>query len=149
MSEVVVGIDGSDESAAVLRWALDEAVLRGAALKIVCATHSPATWLGMGEALGSAVTATLSEDDLTAFARSTIDEVMGQVGDTGGVVITKDARIGNPADVLVEASHDADLLVVGSRGHGDLGSVLLGSVGMHCVHHSHCPVVVIPSPEKR
>lgn len=48
-----------------------------------------------------------------------------------------------PAPFLVERSQDAELLVVGSRGRGSVGSMLLGSVSTHCVHHASCPVVVI------
>jgi nucleotide-binding universal stress UspA family protein len=50
---------------------------------------------------------------------------------------------GNPAQVLLDASAGADLLVVGSRGHGGFASALLGSVSQHCVHHADCPVVII------
>ena len=54
---------------------------------------------------------------------------------------------GNPAQVLIDASDGADLLVVGSRGHGGFTEALLGSVSQHCVHHAHCPVVVIRGQE--
>lgn len=50
---------------------------------------------------------------------------------------------GNPARVLLSAAAGADLLVVGSRGHGGFTEALLGSVGQHCAHHARCPVVVI------
>jgi hypothetical protein len=50
-----------------------------------------------------------------------------------------------PGPALVDASRDADLLVVGSRGHGEPMDILLGSVGMHCVTHAHCPVLVYRS----
>jgi nucleotide-binding universal stress UspA family protein len=50
---------------------------------------------------------------------------------------------GNPAQVLLDAARGADLLVVGSRGHGGFAEALLGSVSQHCVHHARCPVVVI------
>ena len=54
---------------------------------------------------------------------------------------------GIPAQVLLDASDGADLLVVGSRGHGGFTGALLGSVSQHCVHHAHCPVVVIRAQE--
>jgi nucleotide-binding universal stress UspA family protein len=54
---------------------------------------------------------------------------------------------GNAAQVLLDASDGADLLVVGSRGHGGFTEALLGSVSQHCVHHAHCPVVVIRGQE--
>ncbi len=149
MSDIVVGIDGAEGSEAVLEWAVREASLRGVTLRIVSAIQSPATWLGMGEALGSAVTASVSDADLNAYALSMLDEVIGRVGDTSGVEIVKETKIGHPADVLIQMSEDAELLVLGSSGHGDIGSVLLGSVGMHCVHHSHCPVVIVPTKTRR
>jgi nucleotide-binding universal stress UspA family protein len=52
---------------------------------------------------------------------------------------------GHPAQVLLDAARGADLLVVGSRGHGTLAGMLLGSVSQHCVQHSPCPVVVVPA----
>ena len=50
---------------------------------------------------------------------------------------------GHPAQVLIDATADASLLVVGSRGHGSFADALLGSVGQYCVHHAHCPVLII------
>jgi nucleotide-binding universal stress UspA family protein len=50
---------------------------------------------------------------------------------------------GHPAQVLVEAARGADLLIVGSRGHGEFAAALMGSVSQHCVHHAPCPVLVI------
>jgi nucleotide-binding universal stress UspA family protein len=52
----------------------------------------------------------------------------------------------NAARALIDAAKDADLLVVGSRGHSGFTEALLGSVGQHCVHHAHCPVVVVRTP---
>ena len=56
---------------------------------------------------------------------------------------------GAPADALIRASHGADLLVVGSRGHGGFSSVLLGSTSMQCTLHATCPVTVVHSPEAK
>jgi nucleotide-binding universal stress UspA family protein len=70
---------------------------------------------------------------------------MGSPAGTSGcdVQISQWVRQGNPAQVLIDAAADADLLVVGSRGHGGFAEVLLGSVCMHCVQHAPCPVAVI------
>ena len=144
MSEIIVGVDGSQSSIKAAQWAVDEAAFRSSDVRLVQAFESPAVWLGMGEALGSTVTATISEDDLKSYAVDAIDDVVSQLAVPEGVSVHKTAVEGSPARVLLEQSAGATMLVIGSKGHGDLGSILLGSVGMHCVHHASCPVVVIP-----
>lgn len=153
MGRIVVGVDGSEPSKAALAWALEEARLRAATLEVICAFKLPAGWLGMGDAMGASVAATLTEGDVATYARETLDAVLADVesgGDGGGtaVEVARKAVPGHAAQALVKASEDADLLVVGSRGHGDFGSLLLGSVGLHCVHHAGCPVVVVRGPRR-
>lgn len=63
------------------------------------------------------------------------------------VTITKTVVAGHAAQVLLDQAHQADLLVVGSRGHGGFVGLLLGSVGQHLVTHAHCPTVVVPTPD--
>ena len=149
MPDVLVGVDGSDGSVIAARFAMEEAILRGVGLRLLCVYQSPAAWLGMGEALGSTVTTTVSESDLASYAKQTIDDVLSAISPPEGLAITKETVEGHALTVLVEASKEAAILVVGSRGHSDLAGALLGSVGMHCVHHSVCPVVVIPHPKKK
>jgi len=144
MAEIIVGVDGSQVSKLALEWAIAEAHLRSVSLRVVSVIKSPATWIGMGEALSSGVGATLSDDALLAACGDTLDEVLGTVTLPPGLNLVKDLHIGSAAKVLVTLSKDADLLVIGAQGHGEVGGVLLGSVAMHCVHHSVCPVTVVP-----
>jgi len=144
MGDVVVGVDGSESSKRAAAFGAHEAAIRGTALRIVCVYQSPAVWMGMGEALGSTVSATVSSQDLETYAMETIDDVVSSLPPSPGLHVVKETIQGHAGPSLVEASKDADMLVVGSRGRGEVGSALLGSVGMHCVHHALCPVVVLP-----
>jgi nucleotide-binding universal stress UspA family protein len=142
MSRIVVGVDGSECSQRALIWAADEARRRGEKLEAVISYRSPSAWLGMGESFGTAVAPALTEDDFEHYARDALQQAVNDAGCTGLEVETVVVR-GHASHVLVDASKGASMLVIGSRGHGDVASVLLGSVSLHCVHHAHCPVVVV------
>ncbi len=139
-SRIVVGVDGSPSSLAALHWAVRQAGLTGGTVQAVIAWQYPVAVSGYAWAPVPVVEAA----DCEEIAQKTVAEAISTVGDAG-----KDVRIssrvvgGNPAPVLIDAAADADLLVVGSRGHGGFAAALLGSVSQHCVHHARCPVVVI------
>jgi len=137
---VVVGIDGSEASKDALRWATRYARTVGATVRAVTVWHFPGGF-------GWAPVPAISEMDLEADARAALKETIEQVGRTEGpVTIQTQVVEGPPALMLLRAAADADLLVVGSRGHGAFAGMLLGSVSEHCVHHATCPVVVIHHP---
>jgi nucleotide-binding universal stress UspA family protein len=141
MPRIVVGVDDSPEAAAALRWAIDEARLRRAALVIVHAWSFPL----IGELPGGAVD-TLTTD-LERAAAALLDQVVHRVaGDEPGVDVERRVLEGGAANVLLAAAAGADLLVVGSRGRGGFAQLLLGSVAQQCVHHAPCPVVVVRAP---
>jgi nucleotide-binding universal stress UspA family protein len=143
---IVVGVDGSDGSLAALEWALGEARLRNCALEVDCTWHYPYAAIG---AFAAPSPAPVSPDDLELAADGVISEMLEKVGFEGaGLEIRRAVTSGSAAKALVDASSRADLLVVGSRGHGGFAGLLLGSVSQQCVTHSHCPVVVVP-PEVR
>ena len=82
--------------------------------------------------------------DPEAEARKVLDSAVGDLQKAHPQVEIRSSVVeGIPAHVLVEASNDADLLVVGSRGHGEVAGLLIGSVSEHCVTHAHCPVLVM------
>jgi nucleotide-binding universal stress UspA family protein len=138
---VVVGVDGSDNAWHALDWAAREAKLRGAMLKIVCAFEDPAITTGLGSAFGMGSAATADPEAIKDAAQSVVDHAKARVGDVPVEVV---AMADRPGDVLCAECAGASLLVVGSRGHGALGSLLLGSVSNHVVHHATCPIVVVP-----
>jgi nucleotide-binding universal stress UspA family protein len=77
-------------------------------------------------------------------AQTLVDEAVAKLKEGHpGLDVTSAVVEGHPAPVLIEASRMAELLVVGSRGHGEFAGMLLGSVSEHCVTNAHCPVVVI------
>ena len=137
---IVVGVDGSPSSLVALQWAVRQAGLTGGSVEAVMAWYYPATMTGYGWA----PVALVEPGEYEENAQKALAEAVAAV-DTGGrdVPISTSLRPGNPAQILIDAAADADLLVVGSRGHGGFAEVLLGSVSMHCVHHAPCPVAVI------
>jgi len=141
---IVAGIDGSPSSISALRWAIRQAGLTGATVDAMIAWHYPVSAGGYGWApTGMGTTFDFKED-----AEKVLAAAIGTACEPGsGVSVRARAVEGNAAQVLLDASDGADLLVVGSRGHGGFTEALLGSVSQHCVHHAHCPVVVIRGQE--
>jgi nucleotide-binding universal stress UspA family protein len=137
---IVVGVDGSAAAEAALRWATEEARLRGARLHVVHAWAVPAS-------VGAAPYVNGLGDELRETAELLVDAVVRDLVDDG-LQADGEAVAGRAAEALLEAAADASLLVVGSRGRGGFAGLLLGSVSQQCVHHAACPVVVVhASPE--
>ena len=137
---IVVGVDGSASSRAALAWAVRQAALTGARVDAVTAWQIPATW-GYGYSMA------LEIPDLGRAAGRALDEAIAEeAAQAPGVEIRPVVVQENPARALLDAAKGADLLVVGSRGHGGFTEAILGSVGQHCVHHATCPVVIIRGP---
>jgi nucleotide-binding universal stress UspA family protein len=141
-SVIAVGMDGSEHARRALRWAIDEARFRGAALRVVTAWHVPLVVQERGS--GSAPPAMVSLEDLVRDAAEGVgSSAVDEVRDAGVEALEPVIREGQAADVLVDVSTGADLLVIGSRGHGGFSGLLAGSVSMQCVQHSHCPTTVV------
>jgi nucleotide-binding universal stress UspA family protein len=137
---IVVGVDGSPSSKAALAWAVEQAGLTGASVEAVIAWHYPIMVGGMPFAPIGVV----DSEDFGEFATKVLsDAIAATVDPDGPVKVSSVVREGNAAQVLMEAAKGAELLVVGSRGHGGFTEALLGSVSQACVHHARCPVVVI------
>jgi nucleotide-binding universal stress UspA family protein len=133
---IVVGIDGSESSAEALRWAATQARLTGDDLEVVMAWEFPTTF-------GTAPPVPAGYDPAQDTASLLAELVQRELGSDSGLKVTQTVVEGHPAPVLVDAARGADLLVVGSRGHGAFVGMLVGSVSEHCVSHAPCPVVVV------
>jgi nucleotide-binding universal stress UspA family protein len=143
---IVVGVDGSEPSHAALRWAAEEAELRGAELRAVhvWAFVPPAP---IGEPGLMPMPAGDYAGQLEAerhAAQAELDRALGDVFPSGPPAGLERTLVeGDAGDGLVDAAEGADLLVVGSSGRSGIASVLLGSVSRHVVSHARCPVVVV------
>jgi nucleotide-binding universal stress UspA family protein len=137
---IVVGLDGSPSSRAALRWAVRQAKLVNGTVDAVIAWQIPMMLQSYGWAPVYVEEAGNFEQD----ARKRLDAVIGEVvTPADGRRVRSLVIKGHPAEVLIDAAADADLLVVGSSGHGGFAEALLGSVSQHCVHHAPCPVLIM------
>ena len=132
---IVVGVDGSADARRAVDWAVEEARLHGWSLELV---HGVDVGVAAASPYGSGVVL----EQLQDAGRQLLDDEVERVRALG-VVARGILDIGSAAYALIEASRDAGMLVVGTRGHGGFHGLLLGSVSTACVHHAHCPVVVV------
>jgi nucleotide-binding universal stress UspA family protein len=141
MPGILVGLDGSEHSHKALDWAVKHAALE----------HAPLTVLAVHEVAASAWTGNPiiypqdrpEEEKARQAAQEEVTKAIGELDGPGPESVTVRAVSGQPAQALIEASADADLVVVGSRGAGGFASLLTGSVSSQVVNHAACPVVVV------
>jgi nucleotide-binding universal stress UspA family protein len=141
METIVVGVDGSNGAHEALKFAAREAGLRKARLRIVSAWEIPPAVYAGGFAPG------LDQGTIDGFAEGAekvVQEAIAQAKELEpGIEVAGGAAQGQAADVLLHEAKDADLVVVGNRGLGGFGSLLLGSVSHAVVQHAPCPVTVV------
>jgi nucleotide-binding universal stress UspA family protein len=143
VKQIVVGVDGSEPSRAALHWAYDEATHHGASLTVVMSWH-PATLPQSPPAGEAAMTEQEYAGQPKEKALGILDSLVAELEKHSPEVdVRTSIEEGGPAKVLIERSKEADLMVVGSRGHGGFAGMLLGSVSQHLVAHASCPVVVV------
>lgn len=133
---IVVGVDGSASSLAALEWGAHQAELTGSALHAVTVWAWPTTY-------GYPIPVATGFDPAADAAKVLDDAVAGIRRAHPSIEIRTSVLEGSTAKALVESSRGAEILVVGSRGHGELAGMLLGSVSEHCAAHAHCPVLVV------
>lgn len=133
---IVVGVDGSPSSRRALDWALRQADATGLKVVAVLAWRAP-TGYGTGALVAQGV-------DWADEARASLESIVAPAtAPWPQVPVEQRVLEGHPTEILLDKARSADLLVVGSRGHGGFAGALLGSVSNHRVHHATCPVVVV------
>ena len=137
---IVVGVDGSEGSRHALEVAVAQARDHGATLTVVTTWAQPVS----AGVPGYAAYPLINEADLSGVAKQQQADVLAAVlGTDPGIRVEQEVLQGHPAQQLVKAAEGADLLVVGSRGHGGFVGMLLGSVSQHVAAHAPCPVLVV------
>jgi nucleotide-binding universal stress UspA family protein len=136
---ILVGVDGSPGSRKALTWAAAEAADHGADLAVLNVWEHTL--------LPPAGSVSVSERYVPDASQATIDELLQvikeELGEQPAVLVQAQVKQGRPAKVLIDESAGADLLVVGSRGHGGFAGLLLGSVGQQVAAYAKCPVTVV------
>jgi nucleotide-binding universal stress UspA family protein len=147
MAGIIVGVDGSHDAHQALDWAMREAAAHHAPLTVV-AVHEVAAsgWTG------NPIILPVDQPELEKTrhaAEETVAKSATGLGESHPASVTVHAVNGFAAEELINASRDADLLVVGFRGTGGFARMVLGSVSNKVVHHAHCPVVVVPAADRK
>ncbi|HWG63731.1 MAG TPA: universal stress protein [Streptosporangiaceae bacterium] len=141
MPGIVVGVDGSSTTQLALEWAMKEAAIKQAPLTVL-AVHQVAISYWTGDPLIFPA----DEEEVQKVRKATEEAVQratGQIGDVKPPSVTVRALSGLPARELINASHDAEQVVVGARGGGGFAALRIGSVTSQVVQHAECPVTVI------
>jgi nucleotide-binding universal stress UspA family protein len=141
-SVIVVGVDGSDRADRALDWAIEEALVREATVRVVTAWKVPLVVQAKAGAIPPV------DNELEATIRRVAEEIAGaaakKVRDAGEAAVETAVVEGDAADVLIDKARDAQLLVVGSPGHRTVsGNLLTGSVGLQCALHAPVPTTVV------
>ena len=142
MTGIVVGVDGSPHSQDALDWASAESALRHVPLTVLAVAPAPSSIWGITGALPA------SEETMEKVKHAAQEMVDKGVARDGQAVTVRSVS-GVPADELIKAAENADLLVVGARGSGGFARLVIGSVSSQVTQHAHCPVVVVPGGQAR
>lgn len=142
LHNVVVGIDGSEQSCHAATVSADLARRNGATLHLVTIVRPPEGWWGI---VGSPPTPSALSKSLTDAQREILDSVVAGV-DLSDIEVIQVEDVGDPARMLLDYAEkvDADVMVIGRRGAGLIERIMLGSVANRVVHDAQCPVLLVP-----
>lgn len=144
MSGIIIGTDGSSHSQKAVEWGMREAAIHQAPVTVVIVFQAAVGYWGGKQSYPEG-------DELArkahAVAQEQADKALSQLGATPPPEVEVRAIHGIPADELIKAAREADLLVVAARGSGGFTRLLLGSVATQLSHHARCPLVIIPAAD--
>lgn len=139
---IVVGFDGSDSAQNALRWALDEAEQRNGEIRLVTAwSKPPMSWYPA--LLETAAGEIVAEDSPGQVAETIQAEALKIASSRGAAATGNVVHTDSPASAILNAAKNADLVIIGSRGHGGFPGLHLGSVSHQVISHAPCPVLVV------
>ena len=145
MSGIVVGVDGSGHSQRALEWAMREAAIRHLPLTVLTVHPSIVGYFG-------GIVTTPQDLELTEQVQAAVtaeaDKVLAELNGPHPESVTVKAVHSFPVGELVNASKEADLIVLGSRGMGGFSRLMLGSTADQVVRHAHCPVTIVPAEDR-
>jgi nucleotide-binding universal stress UspA family protein len=136
---IVVGVDGSPGSRKALAWAAAEAADHRADLVVLNVWEHTL----LPPAGSVSVSERYVPDPSQRTAEDLVETIKEVLGEEPPVLVQAHVKQGNTAKVLIEESANADLLVVGTRGHGGFAGLVLGSVSQHVAAYAQCPVTVV------
>ena len=141
MSGILVCVDGSENSQHALQWAAKEAAFRNTSLTVLAVHQAVHGWTG---------TLRFGDDEaqvqkIAEAAKAETDKVLAGLGDSRPEAVTVRAVHGYPAEELINAGADADMIVLGTSGVGGWSAQLIGSVATKVVHHATAPVLIVPA----
>jgi len=145
MPGIIVGVDGSGHSQRALEWAMNEAAIRHVPLTVL--TVHPSIVGYFGGVVTSAEDLALTEE-VKAAVKAEADKVLTELSGPHPESVTVKAVHSFPVEELINASKEAELIVLGSRGAGGFTRLMLGSTADQVARHAHCPVTIVP-PEHR
>ena len=140
MPGILVGVDGSDHSQRALEWAAKEAAFRRTSLTVLAVHQAVHGWAG---------SLRFGDDEaqvqkIAEAAKAETEKVLAGLGDSRPASVTVRAVHGYPAEELIQAGADADMIVLGTGGVGGWSQQLIGSVATKVVHHATTPVLIVP-----
>lgn len=142
MTGITVGIDGSENAQPALTWAVREAAQRSEPLTVITVNEAIASYWTNRPVLSTGDPALLEHARVTA--EGAVAKTLAELGAGQQPKVTVQAVNGFSAQVLIDVSREADLLVIGTRGGGGFPHLSLGAVASKVLHHAYCPVVVVP-----